>query len=255
MASLVVHNNEMIGLYIPIESDSFAGMGCLYDYMEVKPSAEFSPSLGNFKLTGSAPIDLYIVKGNDGVFRALLSTFSDEATTNLDPKGEGLINVLFSGDVLTKIGLYSVVDGVYFAIAAVGEEGVNYLETIYKEINEGNVALFYSLVDEDHSKYGINLFLIDKVPSEFTDEMKSIGESKSRLHSEFNSTGIVQKLYDNKKEWVSLSPRWVDESEEDIIIWLKPRDSKYNSGWFSVNDLLLWIEEKGPVVIGDSVEN
>ena len=55
-------------------------------------------------------------------------------------------------------------------------------------------------------------------------------------------------LHDQSKEWYSLERwQWMDG---EIRFWLNPKDHDlYHTGWFSVDDLIAWTREYGPVMI------
>jgi hypothetical protein len=55
-------------------------------------------------------------------------------------------------------------------------------------------------------------------------------------------------LQDQGKEWHSLERwQWMDGS---IKFWLNPNEQDiYNSGWFSIDDLIAWTHDTGPVMI------
>lgn len=56
-------------------------------------------------------------------------------------------------------------------------------------------------------------------------------------------------LRDQGKEWRSLE-RW-QYIDGQICFWLNPTDqSRYQIGWFSIDDLIRWAHDAGPVVIG-----
>ena len=54
-------------------------------------------------------------------------------------------------------------------------------------------------------------------------------------------------LQDQGKEWHSLERwQWMDG---DIRFWLNPKDQElYRSGWYTVDELLAWSRENGPVI-------
>lgn len=64
---------------------------------------------------------------------------------------------------------------------------------------------------------------------------------------------VKQTLTDQGKEWRSLE-RW-QWMEGEIRFWLNPNDqSNYQSGWFSIDDLIAWAHNSGPVVIEEEFE-
>ncbi|HWQ12215.1 MAG TPA: hypothetical protein VNL77_05415 [Roseiflexaceae bacterium] len=60
-------------------------------------------------------------------------------------------------------------------------------------------------------------------------------------------------LRDQHKEWRSLERwQWMDG---EIRFWLNPADQEnYRSGWFSIDDLIAWLHESGPIVIAPEVD-
>ena len=61
-------------------------------------------------------------------------------------------------------------------------------------------------------------------------------------------------LQDQGKEWHSLE-RW-QWMEGGIKFWLNPNEQDlYNSGWFSIDDLIAWSHDIGPVMIEELDED
>jgi hypothetical protein len=60
-------------------------------------------------------------------------------------------------------------------------------------------------------------------------------------------------LQDQHKEWRSLERwQWMDG---EIRFWLNPSDQEnYRSGWFSIDDLIAWLHEAGPIVMYPAVD-
>jgi hypothetical protein len=60
-------------------------------------------------------------------------------------------------------------------------------------------------------------------------------------------------LQDQGKEWHSLE-RW-QWMEGGIKFWLNPNDQDmYHSGWFSIDELIAWTYDTGPVMIEELVD-
>lgn len=64
---------------------------------------------------------------------------------------------------------------------------------------------------------------------------------------------VKKTLTDQGKEWKSLERwQWMDG---EIRFWLNPNEQDiYRSGWFSIDDLIAWTHEYGPIVIQDEDE-
>lgn len=69
-----------------------------------------------------------------------------------------------------------------------------------------------------------------------------------------DATGIEEILKVAGKRWHALSPRWASaikgtETKYSVVYWLNPMYQKENNfGWYTVEDLKLWAEDKGPVI-------
>ena len=67
-------------------------------------------------------------------------------------------------------------------------------------------------------------------------------------------TKLHQRIRESGKNWMSLSSgSWIKhnkrESKYPIMLWLNPMNQQiYNSGWFTIEMLEEWIEDKGPVI-------
>ena len=87
-------------------------------------------------------------------------------------------------------------------------------------------------------------------------EMLARDEDARRLQTTAEKTGIAKKLKKAGLGWYALKPAWRDffkdpvyRSKYKVIFFLNPEEQdKYNSGWFTVEELLQWIKGKGPVM-------
>lgn len=70
-----------------------------------------------------------------------------------------------------------------------------------------------------------------------------------RLFEEVKAT-----LTDQGKEWYSLE-RW-QYMDGEIRFWLNPKDhTLHNNGWFSIDDLIAWGRDTGPVLVGNDEDS
>ena len=64
---------------------------------------------------------------------------------------------------------------------------------------------------------------------------------------------VKAALRDQQKDWHSLE-RW-QWMEGEIRFWLNPVEQDiYNAGWFSIDDLIAWTHDHGPVLIEEEPE-
>lgn len=61
---------------------------------------------------------------------------------------------------------------------------------------------------------------------------------------------VKSALTDQGKEWHSLERwQWMDG---EIRFWLNPSEQDiYRAGWFSIDDLIAWTQDRGPIMIED----
>lgn len=98
------------------------------------------------------------------------------------------------------------------------------------------------------SNGGLILSIVSKMPLDITASMKENDESNHKLTKAVEKTGIHKKLSVAGKKFYALSPKWKDGTDK-IIFWLNPLDQDaYNAGWFTIEDLLQWTKEQGPVI-------
>ena len=97
---------------------------------------------------------------------------------------------------------------------------------------------------------GLNFFITSRIPEDIVKKIYTQDEDRYNLIEAANKTGIYQVLEDAGKRYFALSPRWKDDKKKSVIFWLNPMEQdKYNYGWFTVNDLKDWAENKGKIIM------
>jgi hypothetical protein len=109
------------------------------------------------------------------------------------------------------------------------------------------------------------LAVTSKVPEELNKGMVEGDLDFIKLEEAVKRTGIVEKLkkagnkarnkstspYTQTFGYYALSPKWEQKdsnSKHPVVFFLNPMDqSNNNHGWFTVEDLELWIKGKGPI--------
>jgi len=63
---------------------------------------------------------------------------------------------------------------------------------------------------------------------------------------------VKMTLQDQGKQWLSLERwQWMDGG---IKFWLNPNDQDiYNSGWFTIDELIAWTHDAGPIMIEEDL--
>lgn len=101
---------------------------------------------------------------------------------------------------------------------------------------------------------GLHILIASRIPSEQAQQAYDLDMDGIRLKAADNATGIREVLESAKKTYFALSPRWIMEdfksrSQYPVMYWLNPMEqSLHNFGWYTVEDLKLWAEDKGPVI-------
>jgi hypothetical protein len=113
---------------------------------------------------------------------------------------------------------------------------------------------------------GLLIGLINQIPEHLKQQMYDSHVDAQKLKKASEKTGIKEKidafnaeykkthdiLFDAPCDYYSLRPAWlkgVHKSNHPVMYWLNPREQKKNeSGWYTVEDLEMWMEGKGPIL-------
>lgn len=103
---------------------------------------------------------------------------------------------------------------------------------------------------------GLCLGIVSRMDQSIFEQWKAVDLDGIALKEAATATGIEEKLKEAGRRYFALSPRWnhemnggKSETKHPVMFWLNPMEQdKYSYGWFSVEDLELWAEGKGPVV-------
>lgn len=133
-----------------------------------------------------------------------------------------------------------------FAICVINEEK-DKLKELYDAFLNKDVVIMFNSSDNPYANSGLCIFIKSKLPNSFLQNLYDVDEKQYKLEKEVKKTKIEEKLKKANKKYFSLSPKWNEDGT--IIYWLNPYDQrKYNMGWYTLDDLLLWIKDKGPIV-------
>lgn len=117
---------------------------------------------------------------------------------------------------------------------------------------------------------GLVISIASKIPDIVAQDIKKRDEDQNKLKIASDDIGIVKRLEDICKAdreahgnsyyypkcgVYACSPKWAKDvagalsnTKYDVVYWLNPRDQqKNNSGWFTVENLEAWIDNKGPI--------
>lgn len=145
-----------------------------------------------------------------------------------------------------------------FAILVKDKDLVDMLTKLYEALKIGDAAIWLG-GGHAFENAGFCVAIYSNLPSEVTQKWKDHYEDCKKLKKASNDSGIEEKLKKAGKKWFCLEPKWIDGfkpqgktpiSKYPIIYWLNPQEQNiHNFGWFTVENLELWAEDKGPVMM------
>lgn len=122
-----------------------------------------------------------------------------------------------------------------------------FLEDLYEAFQKKDVAVYFG-ESRFLMPHGLIIAIVSRIPEAVKKGMYKIDESRFRLEEEMKKTGIREKLKEAGKIYYSLNPRWKDDSETEIMFHLNPQDQENDrEGYFTLQDLIDWTEDKGPI--------
>jgi hypothetical protein len=138
--------------------------------------------------------------------------------------------------------------------------GIMVKEDYFKELTEiynafMNLDIVIGISPSHAFKNGGLIFTIaSRLPKETVEEIYNNDLDAIRLKEAAEATGIYELLEKagkgKYKGWMALSPRWKDDEKKEVIFWLNPEHQNiHNFGWFTVEDLKEWAENKGKIMM------
>lgn len=106
---------------------------------------------------------------------------------------------------------------------------------------------------------GLVLAIVSRIPDEGKKTLYDADIDAEKLKNAALKTGIAAKLEKAGCRSFALSPKWAGEikstvngkvkTKHEVIFWLNPYDQQnHEYGWYTVEDLELWAQGKGPVI-------
>lgn len=128
------------------------------------------------------------------------------------------------------------------------------LEDLHQAILNKNVVI--SANDEKFEGGGLNLIIKSSIDEKTSIEMFDRDMEEIKIKKISEEIGLKEKLRKANKKFLALSPRLakdfdnISETKYELVYWLNPYEQHiHNYGWFTVEELLQWIDDEGPVII------
>lgn len=154
-------------------------------------------------------------------------------------------------------GLCCAWDEKTFGIVAYGDKDKKNLAILWDAFQRKDIA-FYPNIGVFHTGAGLIFCIVSRVPADDKKKMLEDDLDYKELLAQSAATGIEEELKKVGKRWLALSPKWAKQirSTKDgeikttfpVIYWLNPWDQDSNNyGYYTVEDLKLWAQDKGPI--------
>ena len=143
-----------------------------------------------------------------------------------------------------------------FAILAQGTESIRALKFLVQAWKEKDFCMMLGQPKTPFGSPGLCLIRASAFSEEEKNAMMQTDLDYQKLLKAAEKTGIKKKLDKAGLKYYALSPQWRDyfkepvySSKYPVIFFLNPQyQDQYQSGWFTVEELELWIKGKGPVM-------
>ena len=125
------------------------------------------------------------------------------------------------------------------------------LKLIEEAINNKNIAIFINSSNNPFENGGLVIAIYDKIPQEISNSFLSSHKEFKELRELVLSTGIEEYLAKHNKKYYALEPKLEDKGDGrvELTFFLNPKEqSRYNFGWFTLEELKEWGEDRGPVI-------
>lgn len=198
----------------------------------------------------------YLVEGNISILTMRSYWQKPEVLT---------VKALKSQELYDRNPLNTAWDEGSFGVLVKGKDDQKKLETLYEAIQRKDAAIWLG-GGQVFQNAGLCIGIVSNLPKAALNAMKAKDEDYHKLQIASEATGIKKKIddlnhghkgvrggiFDAPCGYFALSPAWIKGDKKDtrynVMYWLNPmKQQENNFGWFTVEELELWMEGKGPI--------
>jgi len=136
-----------------------------------------------------------------------------------------------------------------FGILVRDKDYCNRLQEIWNSMQKMDIAIWVG-GGQMFQNAGLIVAIRSRCPQEGIVKMLEADKERFALKKAAEESGIFDLLKTADKRWYALSPkRWNPDKPAEPLFWLNPcEQQKYCSGWFNLDDLRAWAEDKGRII-------
>lgn len=143
-----------------------------------------------------------------------------------------------------------------FGVAAYSAKAKTALAKLVAAFDNRDVAFWIGGTgDNPFARGGLCLVTVSLLPDNYRQIMLESDVDAYNLKKAAEATGIKELLEKAGKRSFALSPKWAKDirgksnTKYEVVFWLNPMEQHiHNHGWFTVEQLELWAQNKGPVM-------
>lgn len=147
-----------------------------------------------------------------------------------------------------------------FAIGGYGKEGEDLIHILHEGIKLGDLAIWLGgNGDNPFGRNGLAIARPSLTPPHLIEKFNAVKKDRRELLEAARMTGIEERVVAGVRAYgfgipfFALSPVWTQEKRKKdtahpVMFWLNPVGKDVNYGYFTVEELELWIQGKGPIL-------
>lgn len=130
------------------------------------------------------------------------------------------------------------------------------LDDLHAALLTGDFAVWFGSANPENpfARSGLCIGIVSRLPEKLIQDMANADLDQLDLLDAEEASGINEvknQLKKQDKGWFALSPRFFEKEDGTTILkwWLNPmKQDKYDHGWYTIQELRDWVDEKGPII-------